>query len=86
MKSLSKIAAAAALAASALAISATAASAEIVCNNEGECWHTHRHYEYRPEFGITVHPNGWVWGAGDRYRWHEHHGRGYWHNGIWVTF
>lgn len=86
MKTLSKIAAAAALAASALALTATTASAEIVCNGEGECWHVHRHYEYRPEFGITVHPNDWRWGDGDHYRWHEHHGRGYWHNGIWVTF
>ncbi len=90
MKTLSKNLAAAALAASALALTATTASAEIVCNNEGDCWHVHRHYEYKPEFGLVIHPDGWTWTDADhdRYRWREHEGeeRGYWHNGVWITF
>jgi len=88
MKTLAKLAAVAALAGSAVAISATAASAEIVCNNEGDCWHVHRHYDYKPEFGLVIHPDAWTWEDRDRdhYRWREHEGQGYWRNGVWVTF
>jgi hypothetical protein len=78
--------AAAILAAGALAVTTTAASAEIVCNNEGDCWHTQEHYDYQPTFGLAVHPNDWRWGDRDHYRWREHEGRGYWRNGIWLTF
>jgi len=80
------IAAAALAGLGALTITASAASAAIVCNAEGECWHTHRDYNYKPEFGVVVHPDGWAWGATDNYKWHEHRGRGYWHNGLWVRF
>jgi hypothetical protein len=86
MKTLGKLAAAALLSAGALALTAGSASAEIVCNAEGECWHAHGHYQYHDEWGVVVHPDGWAWGANDHYRWHEHRGRGYWHNGIWITF
>jgi hypothetical protein len=79
-------AAAAILAAGALAVTTTAASAEVVCNNEGECWHTQEHYTYQPSFGVVVHPNEWKWRDEDHYRWREHEGRGYWRNGIWLTF
>ena len=64
----------------------TVASAEIVCNGENECWHVRDHYDYKPEWGLTVHEDSWKWGADDHYKWHEHHGRGYWHNGAWVVF
>jgi hypothetical protein len=72
----------------ALALTATAASAEIVCNREGDCWHVRARHEYRPDFGITVHPDSWRWAEHerDRYRWREHEGRGYWRNGVWVEF
>jgi hypothetical protein len=86
MKSSSKIAACALLGLATLAITAPAASAAIVCNGEGECWHVHRNYAYAPEFGVVVHPDNWRWGAGERYRWREHAGRGYWRNGAWVRF
>jgi len=86
MKAFKKLALSAVFAAGALALTATTASAEIVCNAEGECWHVHRHWGYHPEWGLVVHPDGWVWGAGDHYRWHEHYGRGYWHNGVWIHF
>lgn len=71
-------------AASALALTATAASAEVVCNGEGECWHVKQHAEYKPEFGVRVHPDSWKWGESDHYKWREHEGRGYWRNGIWI--
>lgn len=86
MKLVIKSAVIAAIAAGALGFAATGASAEVVCNAENQCWHTHGHYDYKPEFGVTVHPNNWRWGTTDHYRWHEHRGRGYWHNGAWVRF
>jgi hypothetical protein len=69
-----------------LALATTGASAAIVCNGAGECWHAHHTYHYRPEWGLTVHPNNWRWGPADHYVWREHAGRGYWRNGVWVRF
>ncbi|HEY1837136.1 MAG: hypothetical protein WBQ17_08655 [Rhizomicrobium sp.] len=86
MNNLVKLAGAAVIGASALALTTAGASAAVVCNANGTCWHTHHAYMYRPEFGVVVHPNGWRWGAGDHYTWREHRGRGYWHNGVWITF
>ncbi len=68
----------------AFALTATAASAEIVCNGEGECWHAREHAEYKPEFGVRVHPDDWKWKESEHYKWREHEGRGYWRNGIWI--
>ncbi|MGA7323469.1 MAG: hypothetical protein WBX25_03020 [Rhodomicrobium sp.] len=72
----------------ALALTATAASAAIVCNREGDCWHAKERHNYRPEFGVTVYPDNWKWGDNerDKYRWREHEGRGYWHQGSWIEF
>jgi hypothetical protein len=86
MKGFKRLVASAFLAASALAITATEASAWIVCNGEGECWHTHHRWQMRDEWGLVVHPDGWAWGPNDHYRWHEHDGRGYWHSGVWIKF
>jgi hypothetical protein len=86
MKNTIKLAAAALVTVGGLAITTASASAAIVCNAEGECWHTKAEYAYRPEFGLTVHTNDWRWGATDHYTWREHTGRGYWHNGVWVKF
>ena len=77
---------AAILGAAALAATASTASAEIVCNGAGDCWHAHDHYTYEPTFGVTIHPDNWKWADRDHYRWREHEGRGYWRNGLWVTF
>lgn len=71
-------------AAGSLALTATAASAEIVCNGEGECWHVKEHVEYKPEFGVRVHPDDWKWKETEHYKFREHEGRGYWRNGIWI--
>jgi hypothetical protein len=72
-------------AACALGLTATAASAAIVCNEDGDCWHTKRVYHYRPEFRLEVHPDNWRW-EGRRHHWREHAGRGYWRNGVWIEF
>ena len=85
MKLASKIAAVALFGIGALAVTGTSASAAVVCNG-AECWHTHGAYKYKPEWGLVVHPNGWRWGAGDKFVWREHAGRGYWRNGVWLKF
>lgn len=78
----------AAIAASFLAVTTTTASAEIVCNEDGDCWHVRERHVYRPEFGVTVYPDTWRWRDADahRYRWREHEGRGYWRRGVWIGF
>lgn len=86
MKTALKLAAAAALSAGILGATTVGASAAIVCNRDGDCWHVRDHYDYRPEFGVVVHPDDWRWRAHDRYHWREHEGRGYWHSGVWVSF
>ncbi len=72
----------------ALALTFTTASAEIACNREGDCWHVKDRHNYRPEFGVTFHPDDWRWAEHERerYRWREHEGRGYWHEGRWIEF
>ncbi len=86
MTYVSRTAAVALLALGAVGTSATAASAAIACNAEGQCWHVRRPYAYAPAYGVVVHPNSWRWGPGGHYVWREHAGRGYWRNGVWVTF
>lgn len=86
MKSRTKLGLGVALGISALALTATGASAAIVCNRAGECWHAPRGFVARPEWGLVVHPNHWRWGPREHFVWREHPGRGYWRNGVWVTF
>ena len=71
-----------------VAVFTSSASAYVVCNREGDCWHTESRYRY-PGAGYTFHPDDWYfhqsWGT-DRH-WHDYHpGRGYWRGGVWVTF
>jgi hypothetical protein len=70
----------------ALAVPIMPASAAIVCNNAGDCWHSHEEHAYRPEFGVVVHPDGWAWKEGEHHRWREHDGRGYWDGDNWKDF
>jgi hypothetical protein len=72
--------------AGALIATAQAASARIVCNSDGDCWHVRGDYEFKPEFGVVIHPDNWSWKEGEPFRWHEHEGRGYWKDGEWRTF
>jgi hypothetical protein len=86
MKPFGTIALAALIGASALAMASTSASARIVCNPEGDCWHVHGDYEYKPAFGLIVHPDDWKWKEGEKHAWREHEGRGYWKGGEWKEF
>jgi hypothetical protein len=61
------------------------ASARIVCNDEGDCWHTNTVDVFPPALGLTIHEDNWKWGSGDKYRWREHEGKGYWKGGQWRT-
>lgn len=86
MRQITKFGTAVIFAVSALAFTASTASAAIVCNGAGECWHVKKAYAYKPEFGVVVHPNHWRWARHEKYVWREHTGRGYWRNGVWVSF
>lgn len=86
MKTVTKFLSAAVLSAAAIVLTTESASAWVACNREGECWHTHDRYAYRGEWGVVIHPDGWRWRDRDHFRWREHEGRGYWRNGIWITF
>jgi len=74
--------------ASAALLSTTGASAAVVCNDDGDCWHTKQRYEYKPDFRLRVYGDNWRWHKRDhdRYRWREHDGRGYWRKGVWIEF
>lgn len=87
MRTFTKALMAVAAAGSLTAVAVTSASAEVVCSTaDNVCWHVHRHYAYRPDFGVVVHPDSWRWGPTERFTWREHPGRGYWRSGVWVTF
>ena len=67
---------------------AATASAEVVCNEDGDCWRIKERYEYKPELKLRVYPNDWKWADNekDRYRWRDapSEKRGYWRQGVWV--
>ena len=67
---------------------ASPASAYVVCNSDGDCWHTDRRWAY-PGSGYVWHPDDWyfhrTWADGAHWR-DYHEGRGYWRGGVWVTF
>jgi hypothetical protein len=73
--------------ASALLLSCTVASAEVVCNEDGDCWRVRGRVQYKPELRLEVRPDDWRWEERDneRYRWREAPSeRGYWQGGVWV--
>lgn len=84
MKRLSAIAIGAFMGASLLTLSAGDTSAAVVCNDEGDCWHTGVRHEYPAGAGVVIHEDDWT--PGERHRWREHEGRGYWRGGNWVEW
>jgi hypothetical protein len=86
METLSRLTIIALVAACALAMTATSVSARIVCNEDGDCWHVHGDYDYALTLGLTIHPDDWKWKEGERHRWREHEGKGYWKGKDWKEF
>jgi hypothetical protein len=86
MTVINKLTLAAAFGIAALALLVSSASARIVCNEDGDCWHNNATYEYRPDFGVTIHPDDWKWKDGEHHAWREHDGRGYWRRNEWKDF
>ena len=64
----------------------TAASAYVVCNRDGDCWHTDRRI-HQPGLILETHPDDWYfhqhWNSERHWR-EMHEGRGYWRGGIWI--
>ena len=65
----------------------SAASARVVCNADGDCWHTDTTDTY-PGAGYTYHPDDWyfhqTWDSNHHFR-DYHEGRGYYKGGLWIT-
>ena len=59
------------------------ASARIVCNDDGDCWHSKTVEVFPPTLGLTIHEDNWKWNDGDKRHWREHEGKGYWKGGNW---
>jgi len=90
-KALSTAAIATLMGAGAIVSTTEIASARVVCNAEGDCWHTDKAYHYRPDVKVEIHPDSWYfhqdWTNQKDRRYHEHHDdRGYYKNGVWITF
>ena len=72
-----------------LAASSVAASAYVVCNREGDCWHTEARVRV-PGITFGYHPDDWYfhrhWDSDRERHWRDYHeGRGYYRGGVWVT-
>jgi len=90
-KLLSTSALGAAMVAGALFATAPLASADVACNNAGECWHTSKRYTEYPT-GLGVQFYGKDWESSHRtdthYKWMKDQDpdRGYYSSGEWHQF
>lgn len=72
------------------------ASAHVVCNRSGDCWSTHARYTYPRDVGARFYGDRYANGTYRDRSWRgmnrtwrdEHHenDRGYYRNGLWITF
>lgn len=84
-KNMSSISKMTIIAAAAMTLGVSSASADVVCNEEGDCWRVKERRTYEPSLKLRVYPDDWRWKEGERYRWREHgRGHGYWRNGVWI--
>ena len=75
------------IAGGALAAAATTASADVACNNAGECWRISHRYDYPAHAGIYFHSDDWGYRHHGDWRWrHDRFDRGYYRNGVWIRF
>ena len=69
-----------------LCVATTQASARVVCNEDGDCWRTQTEYQYPPSVRLQFYNDDYKWGEGEKRRWREREGRGYWQGDTWVEF
>ena len=75
----------------AIAATSAPANAYVVCNRDGDCWHTDRRVRV-PGVTFDYHPDDWYfhrdWDGDRDHRWRaeRHEDRGYWRNGVWIQF
>jgi hypothetical protein len=67
---------------------ASAASADVVCNRYNECWRVHDRLDYPAGIGMTFHDDTWADAhRAGHWRWRQDRfDRGYYRNGVWITF
>jgi hypothetical protein len=87
---LSATAIAALMAMGALVITAAPAAARMVCNAEGDCWHTDAPPPRVPGITFSLHPDDWyfhqTWDNNSNRHYRDYHaGRGYYKGGVWIT-
>lgn len=80
---------AALMAGGALMATAAPAAARIVCNNEGDCWHTDARPAPVPGIRFSLHPDDWYfhqhWDNDRDHHYRDYHeGRGYYKGGVWI--
>lgn len=76
-------------AAALMTLSGVSADARVVCNSYDECWRVNDNYTYPPQYGFGVHDDAWFLhdhGHSHYRRRDMRDHRGYWHNGVWITF
>ena len=87
-----KLIATAALAGGIAMMTAAPASAYVACNRDGDCWHSESRYRSPPGVSFSWHNDDWYF----HQRWDDntdsrhyrdyHQGRGYYRNGVWLSF
>ena len=88
-KILSVSAIAAFVGAGALMATAAPAAARVVCNSEGDCWHTDANPPRVPGITFNAHPDDWYfhqrWDNDKEHHYRDYHeGRGYYKGGVWI--
>ena len=87
-KTISTAALALLMGAGALVAASAPASARVVCNRDGDCWHT-ENAPGVPGVRFETHPDDWYfhqhWDGADRHYRDYHEGRGYYRSGVWIT-
>ena len=73
----------------ALVAASAPASARVVCNSEGDCWHTESAPRV-PGIRFQTHPDDWYFhqhwdGDRDHHYRDYHEGRGYYRSGVWIN-
>ncbi len=68
---------------------AAPAAARVVCNRDGDCWHTDGPAPVVPGITFNTHPDDWYfhqhWDGDRDHHYRDYHdGHGYYRGGVWV--